>query len=67
MGLKGYRLWAMGQLDSTCRAPPRSCSGTGSSPGPGPRLATVVALSLHTCSAAKRPKISANTHPCSVM
>jgi hypothetical protein len=23
MGLKGYRLWAMGQLDSTCRAPPR--------------------------------------------
>jgi hypothetical protein len=24
MGLKGYRLWAMGQLDSTCRAPPYS-------------------------------------------
>jgi hypothetical protein len=23
MGLKGYRLWIMGQLDSTCRAPPR--------------------------------------------
>jgi hypothetical protein len=23
MGLKGYRLWDMGQLDSTCRAPPR--------------------------------------------
>ena len=23
MGLKGYRLRAMGQLDSTCRAPPR--------------------------------------------
>ena len=22
MGLKGYRLWFMGQLDSTCRAPP---------------------------------------------
>jgi hypothetical protein len=22
MGLKGYRLWATGQLDSTCRAPP---------------------------------------------
>jgi hypothetical protein len=22
MGLKGYRLWVMGQLDSTCRAPP---------------------------------------------
>jgi hypothetical protein len=22
MSLKGYRLWAMGQLDSTCRAPP---------------------------------------------
>jgi hypothetical protein len=28
MGLKGYRLWAMGQLDSTCRAPP---------PRPAPR------------------------------
>jgi hypothetical protein len=24
MGLKGYRLWVMGQLDSTCRAPPLS-------------------------------------------
>ena len=24
MGLKGYRLWVMGQLDSTCRAPPWS-------------------------------------------
>jgi hypothetical protein len=23
MGLKGYRLWVMCQLDSTCRAPPR--------------------------------------------
>jgi hypothetical protein len=22
MGFKGYRLWAMGQLDSTCTAPP---------------------------------------------
>jgi hypothetical protein len=22
MGLKGYRLWGMGQLDSTCSAPP---------------------------------------------
>jgi hypothetical protein len=22
MGLKGYRLWVMGQLDSTYRAPP---------------------------------------------
>jgi hypothetical protein len=22
IGLKGYRLWATGQLDSTCRAPP---------------------------------------------
>ena len=29
MGLKGYRIWFMGQLDSTCRAPPRS--------GPQPR------------------------------
>jgi hypothetical protein len=26
MGLEGYRLWVMGQLDSTCRAPPRSDS-----------------------------------------
>jgi hypothetical protein len=23
MVLKGYRLWVMGQLDSTCRAPPQ--------------------------------------------
>jgi hypothetical protein len=23
MGLKGYRLWDMGQFDATCRAPPR--------------------------------------------
>jgi hypothetical protein len=23
MGLKGYRLWVMGQLDSTCTAPPQ--------------------------------------------
>jgi hypothetical protein len=31
MGLKGYRLWDMGQLDSTCRAPPRPCrDGDGS-------------------------------------
>jgi hypothetical protein len=22
MGLKGYRLWVMGKLDSTCTAPP---------------------------------------------
>jgi hypothetical protein len=29
MGLKGYRLWAMGQLDSTCRAPPRSATAAG--------------------------------------
>jgi hypothetical protein len=26
MGLKGYRLWVMGQLDSTCRAPPLGSS-----------------------------------------
>jgi hypothetical protein len=26
MGLKGYRLWVMGQLDSTCSAPPRDWS-----------------------------------------
>jgi hypothetical protein len=23
MGLKGFSLWAMGQMNSTCRAPPR--------------------------------------------
>jgi hypothetical protein len=23
MGLKGFRLWAMGQINSTCRAPPQ--------------------------------------------
>jgi hypothetical protein len=27
MGLKGYRLWAMGQLDSTCSTPPRETRG----------------------------------------
>jgi hypothetical protein len=26
MGLNGYRLWPMGLLDSTCRAPPRLSS-----------------------------------------
>jgi hypothetical protein len=29
MGLKGYRLWDMGQLDSTCRAPPHAHCGQG--------------------------------------
>jgi hypothetical protein len=28
MGLKGYRLWAMGKLDSTCRAPPMSVTSS---------------------------------------
>jgi hypothetical protein len=27
MDLKGYRLWAMGQLDSTCRAQPHHVEG----------------------------------------
>jgi hypothetical protein len=27
MALKGYRLWVMVQLDSTCRAPPRVLRG----------------------------------------
>jgi hypothetical protein len=30
MGLKGYRLWVMGQLDSTCRAPPMGSPMRGS-------------------------------------
>jgi hypothetical protein len=29
MGLKGYMLWVMGQLDSTCRAPPRAAAPLG--------------------------------------
>jgi hypothetical protein len=29
MGLKGYRLWNMGQLESMCRAPPRKPSRGG--------------------------------------
>jgi hypothetical protein len=47
MGLKGYRLWVMGQLDSTCRAPPSDdvarrskpseVSGLASSSIPAPR------------------------------
>jgi hypothetical protein len=28
MGLKGYRLWAMGQLDSNVQSPTMSDSGT---------------------------------------
>jgi hypothetical protein len=28
MGLKGYRLWVMGKLESTCRAPPLDRVGT---------------------------------------
>jgi hypothetical protein len=35
MGLKGYMLWVMGQLDSTCRAPPRnSCPTQTAAPTP---------------------------------
>jgi hypothetical protein len=30
VGLKGFRLWAMGQLDSTCSAPPRRQQRLGS-------------------------------------
>jgi hypothetical protein len=33
MGLKGYRLWVMGQLDSTCRAPPHLLSRPAVAPG----------------------------------
>ena len=29
MGLKGYMLWVMGQLDSTCRAPPQVAKARG--------------------------------------
>jgi hypothetical protein len=32
MGLKGYRLWAMGQLDSTCSAPTHSLKPPGFNP-----------------------------------
>jgi hypothetical protein len=28
MGLKGDKLWVMGQLDSTCSAPPRAAGGS---------------------------------------
>jgi hypothetical protein len=39
MGLKGFRLWVMGQLDSTRRAPPRwhTLPGTPACPSGGPR------------------------------
>jgi hypothetical protein len=33
MGLKDYSLWAMGQLDSTCRAPPRGARTARGAPG----------------------------------
>jgi hypothetical protein len=35
MGLKGYRLWVMGQLDSTCRAPPHGAPTTPRETNPG--------------------------------
>jgi hypothetical protein len=57
MGLKGYRLWVMGQLDSTCRSPPLAVLGRASaaagSPGGGgvslggnPKRARAVALQV---------------------
>jgi hypothetical protein len=33
MGLKGYRLWVMGQLDSMCSAPPHILRAAGTRPG----------------------------------
>jgi hypothetical protein len=42
MGLKGYRLWAMGQLESTCRAPPRAAAV----------ILAAVAVQIPRCSAA---------------
>jgi hypothetical protein len=39
MGLKGYRLWAMCQLDSTCRAPPRRAPPLPPPSPPPPRAA----------------------------
>jgi hypothetical protein len=41
MGLKGYRLWVMGQLDSTCRAPPRRSSRALARPAAPRRSAAV--------------------------
>jgi hypothetical protein len=38
MGLKGYRLWVMGQLDSTCRAPPHGGGSDGFGHAHGHRL-----------------------------
>jgi hypothetical protein len=50
MGLKGYRLWAMGQLDSTCRAPPRTA----------PRAAT---LPLRFAPLPYAPRHGVEAHP----
>jgi hypothetical protein len=46
MGLKGYRLWGMGQLDSTCRSPPRRATAcvavpSNSSAMPAPEVSGV--------------------------
>jgi hypothetical protein len=41
MGLKGYRLWAMGQLDSNVQRPT-----TAAYPSPSPSAAAAAAASL---------------------
>jgi hypothetical protein len=49
MGLKGYRLWVMGQLDSTCRAPPRWPQGSAFSASPGSKR------TMHTAQSSSPP------------
>jgi hypothetical protein len=47
MGLKGYGLWVMGQLDSMCRAPPRpSGSPQADPPSPSPRRSGAVRVAF---------------------
>jgi hypothetical protein len=50
MGLKGYRLWVMGQLDSTCRAPPREPAAAAAA------AAVVEALAAAAVAVAAQPK-----------
>jgi hypothetical protein len=46
MGLKGYRLWDMGQLDSTCSAPPMCACFTRCFSHPGNFLSRGVAVQV---------------------
>jgi hypothetical protein len=68
MGLKGYSLWILGQLDTTCRAPPRGDKGEEEDAAPAPATgdfcggdlsAAAAAAAAASRAAASRDAISA--------